>query len=131
MLERVNVTPDISSSTRIVHLLTHEISWAGKPVQNFTIAAGLRDEREASARQAGCAPRRFLFDDPSREMATRYLRTVVTAVRRRLAKLEDSLIPDTRHAPAGKTHVHVECVALPGAESLACPSNCEVCWDGR
>jgi len=65
------------------------------------------------------------------EMATGYLRTLVTADRRRLAELEDGLMQDTRHAPAGKTRVHVECVALLGAESLACPSNCEVCWDGR
>ena len=65
------------------------------------------------------------------EVATGYLWTVVTANRCRLAELEGPLTQDTRHVLARKTRVHIECVTLPGSESLAYSSNCEVCWDGR
>ena len=43
-----------------------------------------------------------LLDGPCQEMATGFLRTVVTADRRRLAELEDGLIQDSRHAPDEK-----------------------------
>ena len=64
-------------------------------------------------------------------MEARYLWTVVTSNRRKLVELEYGLIQNTRHALAGETRVPVACVAQLGAESLACSSNCEVCWDGH
>lgn len=64
-------------------------------------------------------------------MATEYIGAVVIADRRKRAKLEVGLIPDTHHVSSGEIRGHVEYVAALGAESLACSSNCEVCWDGH
>ena len=48
------------------------------------------------------------------------------------AELEDDgLTQGSRRAPAGKSRIHAECLAPLGAESVACSSNCVVCWDGH
>jgi hypothetical protein len=68
---------------------------------------------------------------PFQEMEARCLWTVVTTNRRQLAELEYGLIQNTHRALAGETRVLVACVAQLGAESLACSSDCAVCWDGH
>jgi hypothetical protein len=90
------------------------------------------------ARYRGCKHARpdlhhvgLLLDGPCQEMAIGYRWTVVTVDHRRLAKLKDVLIQGTGRAPAREIRLHVECMALLAAEFLACPSNCEACWDGR
>jgi len=57
----------------------------------------------------------LLLDGSCQERVTGHLPDRGTPNRCELTELEDGFIRDTRRASAGKTRVHVECVALLGA----------------